>query len=103
MYSKEDFLAISEEYAKEKKEVENKYKKRITKCCIMMGLFGVLIIVFLCVMLFKPMLGLLSILFIILMIVAAIMWQTNINKRKAELEELANTHYRNYVNKNSNN
>ncbi|MBQ7999614.1 MAG: zinc-ribbon domain-containing protein [Ruminococcus sp.] len=99
MYSKEDFLSISEDYAKEKKETERKYKNKITKCCVTMGVCAVLMFVFMCMLFIEPILALLSLVFMGAMIGSVIMWQVNINKRKAELEDLADSHYRRYINK----
>ncbi len=98
MYSKEDYLTISEEYNKEKKEIEAKYKKKITTCVLAMVASFVLMTVFMCLMIANPMLGILSLVCLVTAFTSAACWQLNINKRKAVLEEVADTHYRKYIN-----
>lgn len=99
MYSKEDFLSISEDYAKEKKEVEAKYKKQNTMWYVIMAVCFVLIIVFMFLFFVDPVaFGIILIIMLFSPIIPAIFVSVNFNKKKAELEELADSHYRRYIN-----
>lgn len=99
-YSKEDYLVTCEEYTKEKKEVEAKYKKKNTTLYILAVICFILALIFMFLFFFNPLVyGVLLLIFLFVAIVPFIIVACNLNKKKTELENLADTYYRRYINK----